>query len=584
MDREIIRLDKVYFSYDSASSPAVQQVSLALRRGRHLALLGHNGSGKSTVARLTNALELPSHGQVYLEGLPIENEAQVYELRRRCGMVFQNPDNQIVGTTVEEDTAFGPENLGLDTAVIRQRVDESLALVGLSALAEKPPNELSGGQKQKLAIAGVLAMRPDCMVLDEATAMLDPQTSEDLLQFVDQLCKEQGLSILHITHDMHEALLADEVLLLSDGRIKAQGSPREIFSQRALLHEEQLGLPMHLSLLAKLPPTFDSSVEGRQAFTLEEVFTVLTRELAPYHDPRKAWPAPEGPAPVPEDPVIEVSDLSHAYHLGSSKEHPSLEGLSFSVHRGEILAICGPSGSGKSTLISHFNALIRPQEGTVRVLGRSCKQPKDIPAIRQATGLVFQYPESQLFEATVQEDIAFGPKLMGFSEERLQGAIKAACELLQIDQEMLESSPFKLSGGQKRRVAIAGILAMEPEILVLDEPAAGLDPAGRREILRYIEQLREAGKTIVMVTHHMDEALAISDRVLFLHEGRLLGLGPSQRLFYDSALLERAGLAMPRLALFLKRFNAHFGCHWQLPSVSAWAKAIHELVEEKRDV
>ena len=253
MDK-IIELKNVSFVYDTQEEqkPALQNVSLDVRRGEFLAVIGHNGSGKSTFAKLLNAILLPTEGQVLVEGMDTADEDLVYEIRRRVGMVFQNPDNQIVATIVEDDVAFGPENLGVPPAEIRQRVDDALRAVGMYDFRGAEPHKLSGGQKQRVAVAGVIAMRTDCIIFDESTAMIDPKGRREVLETVKRLCREMGITVVMITHFMEEAVQADRVVVLDSGRVAAEGVPSEVFADSALLRRTGLELPFAAKLAGEI--------------------------------------------------------------------------------------------------------------------------------------------------------------------------------------------------------------------------------------------------------------------------------------------------------------------------------------------
>lgn len=249
MDK-IIELKNVSFVYDTQEEqkPALRNVSLDVRRGEFLAVIGHNGSGKSTLAKLLNAILLPTEGKVLVEGMDTSDEELVYEIRRRVGMVFQNPDNQIVATIVEDDVAFGPENLGVPPAEIRQRVDDALRAVGMYEFRGAEPHKLSGGQKQRVAVAGVIAMRTDCIIFDESTAMIDPRGRREVLETAQRLCREMGITVVMITHFMEEAVQADRVVVLDGGRVAAEGVPSEVFADSALLRRTGLELPFAAKL------------------------------------------------------------------------------------------------------------------------------------------------------------------------------------------------------------------------------------------------------------------------------------------------------------------------------------------------
>lgn len=553
-----IRFTNASFIYDEnlpQQVHAVRDISLVAARAQHVAILGRNGSGKSTVARLINALLLAKEGVVEVGGIrPVDDET-IYLVRRQCGMVFQNPDNQIVGTTVEEDVAFGPENLGMPRPRMLRAVDEALSVVGLSELKVRAPHELSGGQKQKLAIAGALAMQPQCLIMDEATAMLDPESAGDFLRLVENLRKERGLTLINITHNMEEVLLADYVYVVDDGCIALEGTPRAVFDHVDQILDLGLDVPKHIEIANEVAKLTKKPLEPGEAFAFRDaVEAVQLRINVPGRREKKQAPeTAESPASSDPEVLVRVSGLSYSYE-GPASTTKAIEDIHFEVKRGELLGIVGHSGSGKSTLIQHLNALIRPEKGRVFVLGRDASENKNISEIRRHLGLLFQYPEHQLFEETVAKDIAFGLLREKLTEAEIDERVKEAASRVGLDAAVLARSPFELSGGQKRRAAIAGILVMRPDILVLDEPAAGLDPKGKADILQDIMRLRDSGVTVLLVSHNMDDIASVADRILVLNHGRVHQLGTPAAVFSNEVELQKAGLDVPRTMRFLQAF------------------------------
>ncbi|NLW54405.1 MAG: energy-coupling factor transporter ATPase [Clostridiaceae bacterium] len=562
----ILEFDRVSFYYDTDADrlPTVNNVSFSLPRGQHLAILGANGSGKSTLARLMNGLLLPDIGAVSVAGMDTTDEDSVYEIRRQCGMVFQNPDNQIVESTVALDIAFGPSNLGLDSDEIEHRVNEALALTGLTELRNRAPHELSGGQKQKLAIAGVLAMQPSCIILDEASSMLDPVSREELMRLIIKLRDEEGLSIVQITHYMEEALEADYVLLLSEGSIVRSGVPEEIFSRSDELRELKLDVPPFIEITQKIDRIFcndgvaaiidvNEAAEHvsqvlQQALTSKFPKEILQDELLRLEAMNEAGRRRHL---VGDQSVIEVNELSYTYDDNPLQKVTALHKLSVEVKQGEILGIVGATGSGKSTFAQHLNGLIRPEEkGKVRVLSLDLSDKKHVRLIRRMVGLLFQYPEDQLFEETVALDLAFGPKAMKFSLEELAENVERAAAITGVSH-LMDRSPFELSGGEQRRVAIAGVLALNPEILIMDEPGAGLDPEGRKAILNDLAELAEAGKTVILISHDMDSVARTADCLMIMNEGRVVAIDTPEKIFSADGLLDEAGLGLPTTVEFL---------------------------------
>ena len=567
---EIIRTEHLIYEYavlgdegePESVNRAVDDVSLSIREGDFVAILGRNGSGKSTFAKQLNALLYPTGGTVWLCGKNTADEDSLWDIRSSAGMVFQNPDNQIIASQVEDDVGFGPENLGVPTEEIWRRVEAALAAVGMQAYAEKSPLRLSGGQKQRVAIAGILAMQPKCLILDEPTAMLDPEGRREVLKAVRELNKAAGITVLLITHYMEETVDADRVIVMQKGKVTIDGTPREIFSRTEEVRDAGLTLPQAAQLAGRLKEAGIPLPDG--ILTAEE----LTEELA------RLYPAggkPEAPAAeagrsrketdgvqaaeapgtfvktgTPQGSVLTLSHVTYTYEAGTVMESVGLDDVCLSIRQGEFLGIIGQTGSGKSTLIQHLNGLIKPTSGEILWNGENIYDEKfNLRALRGKVGLVFQYPEHQLFEETVLKDVCFGPRNQGLAEEEILARAKRAMALVGLPEEYSDRSPFDLSGGEKRRAALAGVVAMQPEILVLDEPTAGLDPAGRDALLEMLRKLKEEGSGIVLVSHSMDDVAAAADRIVVMHGGRPLMDAAPREIFRREEELEQIGLAVP---------------------------------------
>ena len=542
---------------------ALRGVDLTIADGERIALVGANGSGKSTLARHLNALLLPTSGDVWVDGINTRDESQLKTIRSTVGLVFQDPDNQIVATVVDEDVAFGPENLGVDQPELGQRVDHALAAVDMTAHRKRPPHMLSGGQRQRVAIAGILAMRPRVLVMDEATAMLDPHGRREVLDIVDRL-HGAGTTIIQVTHFMHEAALADRVVVLAEGRLLADGAPADIFAQAEMLRQAGLELPKTAQLSAAL-----QAADPRLPLALTPA--VLAEELAQWlttdHRPPTTdyrLPTTDGRLPTTDQrgkgPVIAVRDLGHVYLKGTPFESTALRGATLSVAAGEILGVVGATGSGKSTLLQHLNGLLRPQSGDVVVLGHDLADPQaDVRAVRRQVGLVFQNPEDQLFEQYVGDDVAFGPRNLGLDRETVRQRVRDAMALVDLDFDGFKDRlTFALSGGQRRRVALAGVLAMQPQALILDEPTAGLDPATRADLLVTLMRLnRDHGLTLVVATHNMDDLAEIADRIVVLAGGQTVLDGPTRAVFSQPETLTALHLGLPQATQVMVALRAH---------------------------
>ena len=586
----------VSFSYDGVT-PALDGIDLNIEDGEFFCILGGNGSGKSTFAKHLNALLQPDAGTVRINGMDASDPELVYDIRSTAGMVFQNPDDQIVATLVEDDVAFGPENLGVESAQIAQRVREALKGVGLVGFERHETHALSGGQKQRVALAGVLAMEPRVLILDEASSMLDPRGRKGLMK-VCRALHDRGMTIVMITHVMEEAAEADRVAVFRAGRVAMLGAPEEILTRADELAQLNLDMPascrLGRALRAKGVPVCAQVREADMVAEIARVYAersgadVAGRPSA--SDSRvldHASSAADGM--VASEPVIEISHLSHSYSLsarerrrwrkrsttvgasgkqalwGNDPNSPwALRDVSLTVRRGEFLGLAGHTGSGKSTLVQHLNGLIRPQEGSVCALGLDLSSKKGAAAVKAKVGVVFQYPERQLFAETVAQDVAFGPRNLGLPQDEVVRRVATSLARVGLDLAAIgDKSPFELSGGQQRRVAFAGVLAMEPEVLVLDEPMAGLDPAARRDFLELIDRLHREGLTVVMVSHSMDDLANCCDRIVVMNEGAVFAEGTPAQVFAHANELKSIGLGVPagqRMALSLVQAGVALRC------------------------
>ena len=608
----------VSFSYDGAAQ-ALDGIDLNIADGEFFCILGGNGSGKSTFAKHLNALLQPDAGTVRVNGMDASDPELVYDIRSTAGMVFQNPDDQLVATLVEDDVAFGPENLGVESVQIAQRVREVLEAVGLVGFERHETHALSGGQKQRVALAGVLAMEPRVLILDEASSMLDPRGRKGLMKACHAL-HDRGMTIVMITHFMEEAAEADRVAVFRAGRVAMLGTPDEILTRADELAQLNLDMPASCCLgrvlRAKGVPVCAQVREADMVAEISRVYSEQDGADAAAHSMplRSDAVAAESAATDEFDasaPVIELSHVSCSYSLsarerrrwhkrsdtadksnkqalwGNDPSSPwALRDVSLTVRRGEFLGLAGHTGSGKSTLVQHLNGLIRPQEGTVRALGLDLSQKKDAAAVKAKVGVVFQYPERQLFAETVAQDVAFGPHNLGLSQDEIARRVESSLARVGLDLATVgDKSPFELSGGQQRRVAFAGVLAMEPEVLVLDEPMAGLDPAARRDFLELIDRLHREGLTVVMVSHSMDDLANCCDRIVVMNEGAVFAEGAPAQVFAHADELKSIGLGVPaaqRMALALAEAGVPLRCGG-LYTVESLADELADLLIGRSD-
>lgn len=488
-----LRAEHLSFVYPDRNIHALKDVSFTVERGEYIAVLGANGSGKSTLARLIAGFLPCTSGTIELHsvsahGSPLQTASHsgrrhfkephfkprlsVPPLTVPTGIVFQNVQNQIIGETLASDTAFGPENLGLDTAIIEKRCFESLSLVGLFDSRFEKTASLSQGQRQKLVLAGIAAMHPELMILDEALAMTDPAMRQTVLEFLDERHKE-GLTLIHVTHDLDEALRAERIIVLDDGVLSFDGSVAELKRKRGFIKN-------------LFPPLV------RQTKNAEKNASCRTDNGAVFE---------------PEKTALRFSHLDFSYRSGT----PIFKNFSLDIRAGELTAITGRSGSGKSTLFELAAGLLKPAGGNIGARGRPV--------------LALQLSESALFEEFAADDVAFGPQNRGLSGETLRGRVQEAMNMCGLPfEDFADRRIHTLSGGEKRKLALAGIIALESEVYLFDEPTAGLDPKSRLQVMNTLAALAESGKAVVFSTHRLDEA-AFADRRVDIERAKKEGCG-----------------------------------------------------------
>ncbi len=513
---------------------AVKDVDFLADKGEMIAILGRNGSGKSTFARHLNGLLAPHEGTVIIGGQDLSKVSALSSIRRQVGMVFQNPDNQIVGNTLAEDVGFGLENLGMSSADIWDKIDEMLELTGLAAYKYSNTSRISGGQKQRLAIASAMAMTPECIVLDEATSMLDPQGARDMLELVQKLHREKNITVIMVTHKISEALMADRVYILDNSKIVAEGIPEDVFTDVERLKKYGLEIPVRMKLEAGISVDICSEYKKKHLQISQDAGVSVDHigdSGNSLSNLRRC--------------IVELQNVSYSY-MNGNEEYKALSDIDLKIYEGQVVSVIGQTGSGKSTLLQMINKLIAPQSGHVYLYETDVQRVRNIKDIRRRIGYVFQFPESQLFENTVLKDVMYGPINFGMSKEEAERAAENALDLVGVPKKYADYSPFELSGGLKKRVAIAGILAYEPEILILDEPACGLDGESREQLWNLIRTLnREKNVTIILVSHDMEDVYEMSERVLLMDHGRIVYDGGTVGFFDDKELLDRYGIETP---------------------------------------
>lgn len=484
----VLRAHNVRFSYDGGATWALDGVNMEVAAGEYICLVGRNGSGKSTLALLLAGLAAPDGGHVELLGHTVFDDGGAHPgeyraARHGIGMVFQNPEDQIVTTVLADDVAFGPENLGVPHQDIAERVCSALAAVDMASLADRDPTRMSGGQQQRAAIAGMLAMHPRLLILDEPTAMLDADARDAVMRILDALHR-RGTTIIHVTHRNEEAARATRLIRMDHGRIVQDLDASEL---RETLRND-----------SGVSADDDSNVFGTGH---------------PGVGRPGGWTRNGGLRGV--SPALEIDDVTYRY---GKDQRTVLSRVSFAVQAGEIVALVGRNGSGKSTLARLICALARPSHGVIRVCGIDTMHAgrRERRALRSHVGYVMQHPERQLFADTVYNDVAYGPRNQGLKDADVDMRVNNALDSLGI-AHLAGRSPFELSGGQRRLVAIAGVIACGPDVLVLDEPTSSLDAYATTRIDELIRTLHAQGVTILLITHDSGE-LALADRVIDLSD------------------------------------------------------------------
>ena len=553
MAEEIIRFEHVSYTYPGADIPAVKDVSFSIEEGEIVLITGPSGAGKTTLCSMLNRIIPESYGggiegKIYIKGADI-SKYTIGQMAFISGMLFQDPSGQLTCATVEDEIAFGPENKGLPVDTINALVDKYAGYVGMEKLMRRPPQALSGGQQQSVAYASVLAMEPEIYVLDEPTSNLDPLGSDLVFRLMERVAGDMNKTAIIVEQKLEKIIgLVDRIIVMDKGGIAFNGKPVEVLHHYQELKEIGVVAPQMNQIInllsdhgmAELFPTtcFEEAVrELKEALPSQLPLEKMKETAARFTNP-----------PSYDKPIIEVRDL----HFGYTPEVEVLHGVSLDVYEGEFLSIVGQTGSGKTTIVKHLNGLHTPTSGTVRVKGVATSD-STVAKLSQSVGYCFQNPDHQIFSSVVKDELCYGPKNLRWPQQEIEESVSEVGRFLKIE-DLFDQNPYNLSKGQRQQIAVAAILAMKPDVLVVDEPTTGQDPRQSHEMMDMVKWLNtELHKTIVVITHDMSIAAEYSDRIVVMHSGQVIAQGIPREVFAREELLNSSNLESPQITRLLQQ-------------------------------
>jgi len=577
----IVTIRDASFKYFSGKKAALKKINLDIKAGEFVAIMGPTGAGKSTLCLLLNGsiphlIKGTLVGDIQVSSLKTR-EHQIQELARKVGMVFQNPNLQLFCIDVESELAFGPENLAVDRDEIHRRVKEILHLLRLEGLEKRSPTALSGGQKQAVAIGAALTMNPEILVLDEPTSNLDPLGSQKVFEILRILKSQKNLTILMVSHKSEEiAEFADRVVIVDNGKIVLEGRPSDILGKEIIEEKVYIRPPQVSELIYKLRKKgYEFS---KIPTTLEEAYILIKSYLEQHGIKSKSGPKlnlkqKKSTTNKRRDiePIIKVRDLWHQYKGGVV----ALRNINLDIYPGEFVAIVGQNGSGKTTLVKHFNGLLKPTKGFVIVNGLDTR-PMHVSELSKYVGYIYQNPDDQLFAESVEDEIAFGPRNLGWDEEEVRKSVEEVIKRLHLEH-LRKDHPLSLGLGDRHRVAVASVLAMKPDVVILDEPTTGQDFRGSREIVDLINGLQKEGKTVIMITHDMFLVADYAERVIVLSKGQILLDGTPAEIFSRPDILEQTYLSPPQITKLAQKLG-DFGFPNNIITIDEFCEIFEEIV------
>ena len=549
---ELIKFDHVSYTYPGVDNPAVNDVSLSINEGEIVLITGPSGAGKTTLCSMLNRIVPESYGgdisgKIYIKGADI-SQYTIGQMAFISGLLFQDPSGQLTSATVGDEIAFGPENKGLPVDKINELVDEYIGYVNMQKFIKRPPQALSGGQQQSIVYASVLAMEPEIYILDEPTSNLDPLGSDLVFRLMKKVATDKKKTAIIVEHKLEKIIdMVDRIIIMDKGSIAFNGTPKEVLSHYKELFKIGVVAPQIDQVINRIneekgynlpaPITLSEAVEELRSILPEKLPAEKMSEVGrTFKEPRKF-----------DKPIIEVKDL-HFYY---NPEVEILHGINLDIYEGEFLSIVGQNGSGKTTIVKTFNGLHKPTGGSVIVKGIDTKT-STVAKLSRSVGYCFQNPDHQIFSSVVRDELTYGPKNVGMSQEEIDNIVDEVSKMIGIE-DILDENPYNLSKGQRQQIAVAAILTMKPDVIVVDEPTTGQDPRQSHQMMDMVKRLNtDYGKTIVVITHDMSIAAEYSDRIVTMHNGTIIAQGTPRDVFKEEEMLNSSNLESPQVTRLLK--------------------------------
>lgn len=542
MQNSVISMKNITYTYPGSEQPVLKDINLEIKEGKFTVVMGKTGAGKTTLAVISNGiipqlLEGNLQGTVVSAGMDL-SQYRTQTITKKVGLVLQDPDTQIFGRSVEEDVAFGPRNYLVPREEIFKRIETSLQKVRLEGYQKRLTSQLSGGEKQRLAIAGILAMNPTVIILDEPTSELDPLGREEIYSTIQELQHDREMTIVAVEHSSQEiSEKADEIVILNDAHIVWQGDPRVFFKKLDLVEENGIK-PLPVSKIGWELYKKGYIQENEIPLNVEDAYKLICRLL---ENRRISNSSRKEVNPEEKIPLIQVENLFYQYENGKE----AVNGVNLTIHKGDYVALIGQNGAGKTTLAKHFNSIYKPTKGKVTVCGLDISK-EEPDTLAKHLGYVFQNPDHQIFSSTVYKELAYGLKNEKLSEAEIDERIQEVARFIGLEN-VLEEHPFSLGKGERQKIAVASILVLKPEILVVDEPTTGQDWNGIQNMMKMFDELHKNGTTLIMITHDMDVVARHASRTVVLCQGKIVLDGNTEEVFEHKDILEKAYVSCPQI-------------------------------------